>query len=137
MPFREKSAWITLVCMLATFGVFFFVLGHGLIDQGMMSLHVLLMTIMAFVALQVVLHLVNILMAPKDAKVPVDERERLIGLKSMRNAYLALVIGAIGVPGTLHLGVDAHDLPYVALLALFIAEVVRAVSQIVYYRLGR
>jgi hypothetical protein len=137
MPFREKSAWITLVCMLATFGVFFFVLGHGLIDHGMMSFHVLLMTIMAFVALQVVLHLANILMAPKDAKVPVDERERLIGLKAMRNAYLALMIGAIAVPATLHLGVDFHDLPYVALLALFIAEVVRAVSQIVYYRLGR
>lgn len=137
MPFREKSAWITLVVMLATFGVFFFLLGHGLIPPGMMSLHVLLLTTAAFIALQVVLHLANAALAPKDAKVPVDERERLIGLKSTRNAYIALIIGMIANPLSLHLHVHAPEIGYVALLALFVAEVVRAISQIVYFRLGR
>lgn len=137
MPFREKSAWITLVCMLATFGVFFFALGHGLIPAGGTSLHVLLLTSAAFVGLQIVLHLANIALAPRDAKVPVDERERLIGLKSTRNAYVALIVGVIANPLALHLHIRAPEIGYVALLALFVAEVVRAVSQIVYFRLGR
>ena len=87
--------------------------------------------------LQIVLRLAAAAMAPKDARTPVDERERLIGLKSTRNAYIALVGGVIAVPGSVHFGVDMHDMGFIAVLALFVAELVRAVSQIVYFRLGR
>lgn len=142
MPFREKSAWISLVCLLATFGLFFILLSQGRLGPtGMHHLHWFLHALMAFIALQVVLHVVARVMAPLDAKAPLDERERLFLLKASRNAYMALFIGAVFVPLSLHLPGHLHgnarSAPWIALLGLFAAEVVRAISQIVYFRRGR
>ena len=141
MPFREKSAWISLVCLVATFGVFFFCLFHGLMQPGMESLHYFLMAVMGFVALQVLLHVIAILLAPRDFRTPKDERERLISLKAMRNAYVVLVVGVFFVPLSMH---THHQLlngefamPWIALGALFIAELVRTISKIVFFRRGR
>ena len=140
MPFREKSAWISLVCLLATFGLFFFLLVTGQLGAYPMAhFHWFLHALILFILLQVVLHLIARALS-RDRKAPPDERERLILLKSTRNAYVALVIGAVTVPLSLHaprhLHIDWPALPWVALGGLFIAEVVRAISQIVYFRRG-
>lgn len=142
MPFREKSAWISLVCLLATFGVFFVLLSRGRLGPtGMHHLHWFIYAIFAFIVLQVVLHLIARATAPLDAKAPLDERERLIMLKATRNAYITLFCGAVAVPLSMHTHHVAHNavraLPWIAIAGLFAAEVVRAISQIVYFRRGR
>jgi Ca2+/Na+ antiporter len=141
MPFREKSAWISLVCLLGTFGMFFFFLVTGQLGAHPMApIHWFLHALILFILLQVVLQVMARAIS-RDRKAPPDERERLILLKSTRNAYVALVIGAATVPLSLHLPhhmyIDWPDLPWVALGGLFIAEVVRAISQIVYFRRGQ
>jgi hypothetical protein len=140
MPFREKSAWISLVCLLATFGLFYALLvGGQLGTHPMAHFHWFLHALIAFILLQLALHVIARVIS-RDRKAPPDERERLILLKSTRNAYAALVIGAVSVPLSLHLPRHLHlewpSLPWVALAGLFIAEVVRAISQIVYFRRG-
>jgi hypothetical protein len=142
MPFREKTAWISLFCLVATFGLFFGLLSQGRLGPtGMHHLHWFLHALMAFVVLQLVLHLIARVTTPLDAKAPLDERERIILLKASRNAYIALFIGAISVPLSLHLPGHLHantpSAPWIALLGLFASEVVRAISQIVYFRRGR
>ena len=142
MPFREKSAWISLFCLLATFGLFFVLLSRGLLGPtGMHHLHWFLMALLAFILLQVVLHIIARVTAPLDAKAPLDERERMILLRASRNAYITLFVGAVLVPLSLHLPGHLHAnfraAPWVALVGLFAAEVVRAISQIIYFRRGR
>ncbi len=142
MPFREKSAWISLVCLLGTFGVFFFLQMHGMVGPTQMHhLHWFLMAIVAFVVLQIILQVIARALAPRDAASPVDERERLIMLKAGRNAHVALMIGVIAMPLSLHLSGHLHvhpeALPWIAMASLFVSEVVRAISKIVYFRLGR
>ena len=40
--------------------------------------------VLAFVILQIVLHFISARLTPKDAAIPVDEREQLIRLKASR-----------------------------------------------------
>jgi hypothetical protein len=137
MPFREKSAWINVVCLLVALA-FFVASFHEVI--------MFLYAVLAFVVLQLVLQFTAARLSPKDARTPLDEREKLFRLKASRNAYIALVIGALAVPFSLHFGHHRHNeepwfwvhtMAYIAVVAVIVAELVRAVSQIVYFRLGR
>jgi hypothetical protein len=137
MPFREKSAWISLACLLP-FTLFFAAMGSGMLPwHGFRALHFFLMAVIAFVVLQILLRVIAALLAPKDAKAPVDERERLIGLKATRNGYIALVVGIVVVPLSMHLGAHGPGMAYVAMFALLASEIVRAASQIALFRMGR
>jgi hypothetical protein len=138
MSFREKSAWISLVCLVATFGLFFGAMAHGLIDvRGVRTLTLFFACIAIFVVLQIVLHVAAAATTPRDGKAVRDEREQLIGFKATRNANIALVIGVLMVPGSQHLGVSAPFMAYLAMLALVFSELVRAVSRIMYFRRDR
>lgn len=141
MPFREKTAWITLIALLAP-TAFFAAIGLGVIHgHGMSALHWFLHSVVAFVLLRVVLHLIAARMAPKDAKAPFDERERLIGLRAGRNAHIALILGVLCIPLALHasafMEINMGDIGYIAMVALVFSEIVRAISTIIYYRLDR
>jgi len=138
MPFREKSAWISLVCLIATFGVFFTSMGVGVIpQQGWGAFHHFLLTVVGFIVLQIVLHVIAAILTPKDAGTPVDERERLILLKAGRNGHLVLIVAALATPLSLHFGFNAAAMAYHLMLGLVVSEIVRSTSQIVYFRLGR
>jgi hypothetical protein len=136
MPFREKSAWINLVCLLVALAFF------------VASFHEVMMflwAVLAFVGLQIVLHVTAARLSPKEARTPLDEREKLFRLKASRNAYVALVLGVLMVPFSLHIGYHhdsepwffVHTMAYIAVVAVIFAELVRAASQIIYFRLGR
>src|SRR5262245_19975794 len=112
MSFREKSAWFVLVGLLATFGVFFFFLGHGVIPVGMSEVHHFLLAAVAFIVIQIVLHIIAAILDRKGAGAPKDEREQLIALKAARNAGLALTVSVFAVPVSAHMisnhGGDLH-----------------------------
>jgi hypothetical protein len=136
MPFREKSAWINLVSL--TVALVFFV-------ASFRSAMMFLAAVLAYVGLQVVLHFASSRLSPKEARTPLDERELTIRLKSSRNAYWWLMLGVTMVPFSLHFGSHddggawfrVHSMAYIAVVAVILAEMVRAISQIVYFRLGR
>jgi hypothetical protein len=97
---------------------------------------------------QVVLSILVAVWAPKEARAPADERERLIGLKAMRLAFYTLavlaIITAISAPilATVGPALFPHDplggtataIGSAIFFAVVIAELVRAAGQIVYYR---
>jgi hypothetical protein len=138
MPFREKSAWINVICLLVA--LVFFIASYR-------EVMMFFAAVAAFVVLQIVLHFTSARLSPKDAATPLDERELMIRLKASRNAYWALLIGVSGVPLSLHFGhfgggedgawLRVHTMAYIAVVAVIAAELARAVSQIVYFRLGR
>src|SRR5262245_15980653 len=137
MPFREKSAWISLACLVATFGVYYGSIGLGLIESyGFRSLHFFLISALAYLVFRVVLYLIAAATAREDACAPFDEREQLISLKAARNANIALIIGTLLVPMSLHAGLSPPGMAQVAMLALVVAEMVREISRITYFRLG-
>jgi hypothetical protein len=94
MPFREKSAWVTLIVILLVSAL---LLLHAprLSHPGPWDFHALLACIGAFVVIETVAYLVLRLRYPDDARAPIDERERLINLKAARLASGCYVIAEI------------------------------------------
>jgi hypothetical protein len=133
MPFREKSAWISLLSMSGICGIYFWSVLHAGPHAGFRFGN-LLGTIIALVVVQVVLTVAVAIAAPKDARAPRDEREKLIELRATRVAYSGLATSV-----ALACLFGAFDPPIVfntnALLFLLVtAEVMRSGCQIIQYR---
>lgn len=136
MSFRERSAWITLVSVLVCFGAYFGSLATGAVS-GLGAFHLLLLCVAALVALQCGLHFVASLVAPADAKAPLDERERLIAWRSHSIGYQVLMVGVLLLGLPVHLGRPSPpELMNYALLAVVVAVLVVAVAQIILFRRG-
>jgi hypothetical protein len=135
MPFREKSAWVTLFAILLVFALFVL---HAprLSHPTPGDFHALLACIGAFVVIETVAFLVLRLRYPEDARTPIDEREQLINLKATRLAARCYVVGSFLAVLTLHHGASANMIGYFIVLAFVIAEVVKYSARIVYYRRG-
>lgn len=139
MPFREKSAWITLISVVLTFGSYYGALALGLFHPfSMTSFHLGLTAIIALVLLQVVLTLIARAQNPRDASVPRDEREQMIEARSHTVGYYVMMVGMILVVAATH--VEAlHGFMttvYLGVGVMVIAAIAVAVSQIVMFRRG-
>jgi hypothetical protein len=145
MPFREKTAWISLVTMLAVFGAFFGSVATGRVPHaGMVTFHYAILSVAAVIALQLGLGVVARVLAGADAASPKDERERLIELKATRIAFYVLIAGVLGgnffaihtrVFGTPYMG-DAPRVALVTLGAVVLADLVKSAAQIAFFRRG-
>jgi uncharacterized membrane protein YfcA len=143
MPFREKSAWISLLVMLGVFGAYFGAILTGrLPPAGLVTFRYLLMSVAAASLLQVALRVIAAMLARSDARAPKDERERLIELKATEVAFYVLLVAALGgMFVALHTPLFGHPprLPtmgLVTLAAVILADVARSLAIIVRYRLG-
>ena len=141
MSFREKSAWVTLITLLVLSLIFLsqapWPWSLAPAPSGSMF-HLLLLSIATFVAIEIVAHVVIAVFAPRDARTPKDERERLIELKSRAIAfhvYAATSLGSTFI--ALHIvGTNAIGLSYLLLFSFVAAEIVNYGLRIYHYRSG-
>jgi hypothetical protein len=138
MSFREKSAWISFVLILVIFGAYFWNVSGvsaGEFDYET-GVRIQVGLVVAFVLLQIVLHIALAMQAPNEARAPRDERERLIDMRATRVAFHVLVVGALAVVGLMHMTRSVWVMGQHLLLAIVAAQLVRFGCQIVYYRRG-
>jgi hypothetical protein len=140
MSFREKTAWITLITLVLASLLFIVHPPTDLTlapDSDLFRFHVLMLSIATFVVIEVVAILVLRLKSPRDAKAPLDERERFIALKARSLAWYVLAVASLGsVMVTIHLGANEIGLAYCVLASFVLSLVVNYVARIVYYRRG-
>ena len=138
MPFREKSAWITLISVLLCSGLYFGALLTGRIQRYSMSaFHFALVCIIALVLLQVVLHVVVALSGPRDVRTQLDERERMFDIRARSIGYHVLMIWLFGEIVAVHFSaVQKIDVVFIAMLGMVVATVVVALAQIIQFRRG-
>lgn len=140
MSFREKTAWITLITLIGA--SLLFVLHPPLQltlapESSLFSLHVLLLSIATFVVIEIVAIVVVRMWSPRDAKAPLDERERLIVLKARSLAWYVLAASSLGsVMVTIHLGANELGLAYCVFISFVLSLMVNYAARIVYYRRG-
>lgn len=136
MSFREKSAWVSFVTILAVFIPFFwnsYRQYQGAIS-GSDAVSTAFTLLATFVALEILLHVVLAIRAPKEARSPRDEREQLIDMRATRVGFYVLLVGAMASVGMVHLTSRAWVIQQVVLLAIVLAELVRFGGQIVLFR---
>ena len=138
MSFREKSAWVSFICIAVVFGIYFSTVFHVLPDwwRARDSFHLFLRLVGALVVLEIILHVAIAIQSPREARSPKDEREQLIDLRATRVAFRVLLVGTFAAIGTLHMPGNRLDMAHVMLLSIVIAELTRFGMQIVYHRRG-
>lgn len=136
MSFREKSAWIALITYAVVFGGYFFTLWQAWDEsyaQGL-SIGLLIGAVVMLIIVAVVLNTVLALFSPKQANAPADERETMIDLKAERVASYTLSIGVLCLIGALLVGWNAFLVANLLLASMVISELVKALTQIAYFR---
>jgi hypothetical protein len=138
MSFREKSDWLSFasLCLL---GIYFFEIGRGVVMGGQGGGPYYYFTLFwvlvgALLVIQVVTHTVLAMRSPRDAKMPVDERERLIHLRATPPAYFLLLVGAFLTIGTMHMGFSVWQFAHCILFVIWVAELLRYGMRLFYYR---
>lgn len=137
VSFRETSAWITLVTVAVSFGVYFGSIATGAVSaRGLDTLHRLLLCVGALVVLQIASHAAAAALTPKDGRGPRDERERLIAWRAQSLGYYVLMVGVLALGAPAHFGHPPVDLLNFALLVVVVAALAVALAQIVQFRRG-
>jgi hypothetical protein len=138
MSFREKSAWISLVCLLIFTSIWFahFVRINFFTALAHTEAAWFFGTMAAILALEIGLHLAIAIQSPKDARTPKDERERLIDIRASRVAFYVLLVGALLSLGLgLHLpGANRFMMGQLLMASILAALLARFVTQIALYR---
>ena len=83
MSFREKSAWISFICVLIFGGLYgWHYIRVEYFHAPENPVKYVFTAIAAIVALEVALHVAIAMQSPGEARTPKDERERLIDLRA-------------------------------------------------------
>ena len=139
MSFKEKSAWVMMLVMLAGAAYYFNIVwkaSNGLRETAPPVLGVIIPYVLLIVALSVVSQIVLGIASHKEAGLPADERERVADDKAGHWSGYVLAIGVI--TGVLHFCVrgDGNLLAHFCFGALMVSQIAEYGLQIFFYRRG-
>jgi len=101
MPFRERTAWLSLIAMAVTFGPYFAIIFAGYLparplpDLRQLGLFALVSIVRMFIL--GIGYLYIRYESPQEARTPLDERDRAIKSRSISSAYYVLMFGMVVV----------------------------------------
>ena len=128
MPYREKTAWLSLLAMVVTFGPYFTMIAtRSLPSEPMPNLRQLgLFAVTAIVQMLIlgVGHLYLRRASAQDARMPLDERDQAIQRRSVSCAYYVLIAGMILVGCVMPFNSSGWSIVNAALFMIIAAEVV-------------
>lgn len=138
MPYREKTAWLSLIAMALTFGPYFAIValmpsqGRTLPDLRQLAFYAV-----AAIAQAIILAAGRLWLrrrSPEDARMPADERDRAIMRRSINAAYYVLIAGTIVVGCVMPFSSSGWAIVNAAILTIVAAEVVHYTIVVVDYR---
>lgn len=142
MPFREKRAWLSLLCIGLVASIYYYYLFSAYIEDRSPQLHSLthmaLIAILVFIGLRIVLFLGLNFFSSAEDKMPRDERELSLERKATGIAYVAFMVLSVMASAVIihHPGNVNWLMGNVVILAAALAEMIKYTAQIVFYRRG-
>lgn len=125
MAFREKIAWLTLVTMVAAYGVYFGILGPavGFGERRMADIIWSFGPAAAANAIVVIIGAIAIAVTGrKEANAPADERDRAIARRGGNVGYYVLIVGTMLVGVVMPFTDPPWKIVNAALLAIVLAQ---------------
>jgi hypothetical protein len=138
MPYREKTAWLSLLAMIATFGPYFTIVAmrSGPSDPMPNLRQLGLFAVIAIVQMLIlgVGHLYLRRGSVQEARLPPDERDQAITRRSISSAYYVLIAGMILVGCVMPFNSSGWSIVNAALFMIIAAEAVRYGVAVFSYR---
>jgi hypothetical protein len=138
MPYREKTAWLSLVAMVVTFGPYFAATAtRALPGEPMPDLRQLgWLAVTATIQMLIlgVGHLYLRRGSSEEARMPLDERDQAITRRSVSSAYYFLIAGMILVGCVMPFNSGGWSIINAALFMIIAAEVVHYGVVVLSYR---
>jgi len=126
MPYREKTAWLSLIAMVVAFGPYFTIVA-SLHREPLPNLRQLGLFAVAAIVQMLILGLGHLYLgrrSPEEARTPPDERDRAIIRRSISSAYYLLIAGMILVGCVMPFNSSGWTIINAALFTIVGAEVV-------------
>jgi hypothetical protein len=126
MPYREKTAWLSLLAMAVTFGPYF-TLTAARADAPLPDLRQLSLFALTAIAQMLILgvgHLYLRRASAAEAHIPLDERDQAIMRRSVSLAYYVLIGGMILVGCVMPFKSSGWSIVNAALFMIVAAEIV-------------
>jgi hypothetical protein len=128
MPYREKTAWLSLIAMAVAFGPYFAIVAARSVPGGPLpNLRQLGLFAVAAVVQMLILGLGHFYLgrrSPEDARTPPDERDRAIMRRSISSAYYVLIFGMILVGCVMPFNSSGWTIINTAIVMIVAAELV-------------
>ncbi len=141
MPYREKTAWLSLVAIAVTFGPYFAIVAVGPFRAAAVpNLPQLGLFAVAMVIQMLILASGNIYLrrkSPQDARTGPDERDNAIMHRSVSAAYYVLIAGMILVGCVMPFSYSGWAIINAALVMIVAAELVHYGVVVLSYRSQR
>ncbi|MEO9170322.1 MAG: hypothetical protein ABI282_09625 [Candidatus Baltobacteraceae bacterium] len=138
MPYREKTAWLTLIAIAVTFGPYFAITaGRSRAASAVPDLHQLGFFAIVVIAQAIILaagYAFFAIASPREARTPPDERDRAITSRSIAFAYYVLIAGMILVGCVMPFNSSGWAIINAALATIVAAELVHYSVIVVSYR---
>ncbi len=135
--FEEKSAWITLVCLLVLFTGYFAVaaqmLAAGVTESAVPYVPVFTLVVILLVVVLSVGHTIAAVTNRPEGR---DERDRIIAWKAENHSSWLLGVGVLAAAFALATPIGPAWIANGLLMALFLAELLKHSLQPFYYRRG-
>lgn len=139
MAFREKSAWVMALALLAGGSVHFYVVASLSSAAGFLA-PPLIPAVVGYTILLVLIAVVgNVILAvtaPRDAAAPQDERDRQVHQRAASVASNVLAIGVVLALGLYLLTGQGDALFYAVFASLMLSSLTEYLAVIVLYRRG-
>jgi hypothetical protein len=138
MPYREKTAWLSLIAIALVFGPYFAIVSMQTPQPpGLPSPSLIGLFAAAAVARMLILgvgYLYLRLRFPEDSRMPPDERDRAISSRSISYAYYVLIAGMILVGVVMPFNSGGWKIINAAIAMIVAAEVVHYGTAVYGYR---
>jgi hypothetical protein len=136
MPYREKTAWLSLAAIAITFTPYFAIVAispqTALPDLRQLGLFATVVISQAVIL--TVGHIYLALQRPQEARTPPDERDRAISTRSITAAYYVLIVGMIVVGCVMPFSSGGWRIINAAVFMIVLAELVHYGAAVLSYR---
>ncbi|MDG2534880.1 hypothetical protein P6144_14565 [Sphingomonas sp. HITSZ_GF] len=136
MAYREKAAWLTLICMVIAYGIYFPMMALRDTPPTLFDILWAFGIIAGAQAVAVIIGHIVLAMQTAPAARRADERDRSIARRGASAGYYTLMTGAILVGVVMPFSEPAPKIVNTALLAIVIAEAVNHFLVLLSYRRG-
>ena len=136
MPYREKTAWLSLAAIAITFAPYFAIVAispqTALPDLRQLGLFATVVIVQVIVL--VVGHIYLAIRGPQEARTAPDERDRAISTRSITAAYYVLIVGMIIVGCVMPFSSGGWKIINAAVFMIVLAELVHYGATVISYR---